>query len=52
VDFGSKYKFNKHFSISGTITNLFDTTYLVSRVPAGLRPGMPFSASIGLAAKF
>ena len=52
VDFGSKYKFNKHFSVTGNINNLFDTTYLVSRVPAGLRPGMPFSASIGLAAQF
>ena len=52
VDFGSKYKFNKHFSLTGNINNLFDTTYLVSRVPAGLRPGMPFSASIGIAAQF
>ncbi|MCL9769558.1 TonB-dependent receptor [Flavobacterium sp. HXWNR69] len=52
VDFGSKYKFNKNFSLTGNINNLFDTTYLVSRVPAGLRPGMPFSASIGIAAKF
>ena len=52
VDFGSKYKFKKHFSLTGNINNLFDTTYLVSRVPSGLRPGMPFSASIGIAAKF
>lgn len=52
VDFGSKYKFNKHFSLTGNINNLFDTTYLVSRVPSGLRPGMPFSASIGIAAQF
>jgi Fe(3+) dicitrate transport protein len=52
VDFGSKYKFNKHFSVTGNINNLFDNTYLVSRVPAGLRLGMPFSASIGLAAQF
>ena len=52
VDFGSKYKFNKHFSVTGNINNLFDTTYLVSRVPAGLRPGMPFSASVGIAAQF
>ena len=52
VDFGSKYKFNKHFSVTGNINNLFDTTYLASRVPAGLRPGMPFSASIGIAAQF
>jgi Fe(3+) dicitrate transport protein len=52
LDFGSKYKYNKHFSITGAVNNLFDTTYLVSRVPAGLRPGMPFSATIGIAAQF
>ena len=52
VDFASKYKFNKHLSLTGNINNLFDTTYLVSRVPAGLRPGMPFSASVGIAAQF
>jgi Fe(3+) dicitrate transport protein len=52
VDFASKYKFNKNFSLTGNINNLFDTTYLVSRVPAGLRPGMPFSASVGIAAQF
>jgi Fe(3+) dicitrate transport protein len=52
VDFGAKYKLHKNFSLTGNINNLFDTTYLVSRVPAGLRPGMPFSASIGLAAQF
>lgn len=52
IDFGSKYKYNKHFSLTGNINNLFDSTYLVSRVPAGLRPGMPFSASIGIAAQF
>lgn len=52
VDFASKYKFNKHLSLTGNINNLFDTTYLASRVPAGLRPGMPFSASVGIAAQF
>ncbi|MFA9190023.1 TonB-dependent receptor [Flavobacterium sp. FZUC8N2.13] len=52
VDFASKYRFNKNFSLTGNINNLFDTNYLVSRVPAGLRPGMPFSASIGIAAQF
>lgn len=52
VDFGSKYKFNKNLSLTGNINNLFDTTYLVSRVPSGLRPGMPFSASVGIAAQF
>ena len=52
IDFASKYIYNKHLSITGNINNLFNTTYLVSRVPAGLRPGMPFSASIGLMAQF
>jgi len=52
IDLASKYKFNKHFSINGTINNVLDTQYLVARVPSGLRPGMPFSASIGITAQF
>ncbi|HQW68706.1 MAG TPA: TonB-dependent receptor [Flavobacterium sp.] len=52
VDFAAKYNLNKHIGIIGNINNVFDTTYLVSRVPAGLRPGMPFFASAGLVAQF
>ena len=52
VDFAAKYNLNKYIGIIGNINNVFDTTYLVSRVPAGLRPGMPFFASAGLVAQF
>jgi len=52
VDLNTKYKYNKYLSLTGGVNNLFDTTYLVSRVPSGLRPGMPFSASVGIMAQF
>ena len=52
VDFSAKYHFNKHLSLTGNIINALDTTYAVSRVPAGLRPGMPFAANAGLEFKF
>jgi Fe(3+) dicitrate transport protein len=48
VDFSAKYHLNDHFSINGRIINLLDETYAVSRVPAGLRPGHPFGAFIGI----
>jgi Fe(3+) dicitrate transport protein len=52
VDLNAKYKYNNYLSLTGGVNNLFDTTYLVSRVPSGLRPGMPFSASVGIMAQF
>jgi Fe(3+) dicitrate transport protein len=33
------------------IVNLMDKEYAVSRVPAGLRPGMPFSINFGIMAQ-
>ncbi|WP_250434235.1 TonB-dependent receptor family protein [Hanstruepera flava] len=52
LDFSAKYHFNDHFSLTGNIINALDTTYAVSRVPAGLRPGMPFAANAGLEFRF
>ena len=52
VDFSAKYHFNGHLSLTGNIINALDTTYAVSRVPAGLRPGMPFAANAGLEFRF
>ncbi|WP_191859127.1 TonB-dependent receptor family protein [Hanstruepera ponticola] len=52
LDFSAKYHFNNHFSLTGNIINALDTTYAVSRVPAGLRPGMPFAANAGLEFRF
>lgn len=52
LDFASKFNINKYLSVMGTINNLLDSTYAVSRAPAGLRPGMPFSVSAGIIAQF
>ena len=48
VDFSAKYHVNQHLSLTSNIINVFDATYAVSRVPAGLRPGHPFGANLGL----
>ncbi|MDP5082313.1 MAG: TonB-dependent receptor [Winogradskyella sp.] len=52
IDFSAKYHFSKHLSATGNIINLLDETYAVSRVPAGLRPGHPFGANLGLEFRF
>lgn len=52
LDFSSKYRLNKNLSITGNVINLLDKTYAVSRVPSGLRPGLPFSAYGGLEFSF
>jgi Fe(3+) dicitrate transport protein len=48
VDVAASYHLNSHASITGNIINLLDETYAVSRVPAGLRPGHPFGAYLGI----
>ena len=52
IDFSAKYHFSKNLSFTGNIINLLDETYAVSRVPAGLRPGHPFGANLGLEFRF
>lgn len=52
LDFSGKYHLNKNLSFTGNIINLLDETYVVSRVPAGLRPGHPFGAYAGLEFRF
>jgi Fe(3+) dicitrate transport protein len=52
IDLSAKYHLNDHLSINGRIINLLDETYAVSRVPAGLRPGHPFGASIGFLLRY
>ena len=51
-DLSGKYFLSKNMSLMGNIMNLFDAEYAVSRVPAGLRPGMPFAVSAGIMAQF
>lgn len=48
VDFAGKYRITKKLNATVNIINLFNNTYAVSRVPAGLRPGHPFGAYAGL----
>ncbi|MGB5402585.1 TonB-dependent receptor family protein [Robiginitalea sp.] len=52
LDFAGKYHVGKHLSLTANIINLLDETYLVSRVPAGLRPGHPFGAFAGLQLRY
>ena len=48
VDMSGKYRLSKNLGLTANIINLTDETYAVARVPAGLRPGLPFNASIGV----
>ena len=52
IDFSAKYHLSKKLSFTGNIINLLDETYAVSRVPAGLRPGHPFGANLGVEFRF
>ena len=51
VDFSAKYHLSQKVSLMCNIINLMDEKYAVSRVPAGLRPGMPFSINFGIMAQ-
>jgi Fe(3+) dicitrate transport protein len=51
IDFSAKYHLNENISLMGNIINLLDKEYAVSRVPAGLRPGMPFGINLGIIAQ-
>ncbi|MDI5897994.1 TonB-dependent receptor family protein [Flavobacterium yafengii] len=51
VDFSAKYHLSQKVSLMSNIINLMDGKYAVSRVPAGLRPGMPFSINFGIMAQ-
>ncbi len=48
VDLTGKYNLNRHIGISLSAINLFDNRYIVSRTPAGIRPGMPRGLYAGL----
>lgn len=48
LDVSSKYYFNDRLHFTGRLINLLNKTYMVARVPAGLRPGHPFGIYAGL----
>ena len=52
IDLGAKYRFGKYVTATANIVNLFNETYAVARVPAGLRPGHPFGLYAGLELRF
>lgn len=52
IDFSAKYHFSKKLSATVNVINMLDEVYAVSRVPAGLRPGHPFGANLGLEFSF
>ncbi|MCA0153293.1 TonB-dependent receptor family protein [Winogradskyella vincentii] len=52
IDFSAKYHYSKNLSLTANIINMLDEVYAVSRVPAGLRPGHPFGANLGLEFSF
>ena len=52
VDFSGKYHIKNNLSITGMVINMFDTTYAVSKVPAGFRSGHPFGIYGGIEFRF
>ncbi len=51
-DLAGKYRVGKHLRVTANVINLFDETYAVARVPAGLRPGHPFGIFGGLELRY
>ncbi|UJH66811.1 TonB-dependent receptor family protein [Allomuricauda sp. SCSIO 65647] len=51
-DLAGKYRLGKNIAITANVINLFDETYAVARVPAGLRPGHPFGIYAGLELRY
>ena len=47
VDLAGYFQLHRSFSLFSSVSNLFDTTYVVARHPAGLRPTMPRNVRIG-----
>jgi Fe(3+) dicitrate transport protein len=48
LDASVHYKVNNRLRIQSNIVNALNSTYAVSRLPHGLRPGHPFGINVGL----
>ncbi len=48
VDLSGNYTFSKSITFFSTINNILNNAYIVANLPQGFRPGMPFSANIGV----
>lgn len=51
-DLAGKYRLGNHLALTANVINLFDETYAVARVPAGLRPGHPFGVYAGFELRY
>ena len=51
-DLSGKYRLGNYMAITANVINLFDETYAVARVPAGLRPGHPFGIYAGIELRY
>lgn len=52
VDLSAKYFYSPRITVFTNINNLFDSTYNVARLPAGVRPGAPFMINAGIGYSF
>ena len=52
LDLGTKYRYNQHLTLTANAMNLLDEQYAVARVPAGLRPGLPFGVFGGIELRY
>ena len=52
LDLSMKYRIKKDIFLKSKILNLLDKKYVVSKAPAGLRPGHPFGIYTGIEYKF
>jgi Fe(3+) dicitrate transport protein len=50
VDLSTNIRLNKFLTAYGSVSNIMNEVYAVARRPAGLRPGMPRSFTIGIKA--
>lgn len=50
-DASAQVRLHKHLSLTANAINLFNTRYLASRHPSGLRPGHPFGIYFGINAR-
>ena len=48
IDLSAKYNLSSRLKLTSQVVNLLNETYLVSRVPAGFRPGHPFGIYSGI----
>lgn len=48
VDVSAQWHLSSKMSVTSQVVNLFDSVYVASRVPAGLRPGHPFGVYGGM----